>query len=285
MVGSCSLGPPTITVCAPLSSTVAPVVCHNCSALAKIIIPFGVTSIGNNAFGGCSLLTLYTILSEKPAGWASNWNGGCTIEWETGSDTPSVYHFVANGGTEIEDIVSNKIIELPVPEKFGYTFVGWFDNPELEGTVYSGKYYSPNDVTFYAKWDEYQIQSEGLSIKNGMIVGIGSCTDTELVLDMPVAEGAFIGCHTITKVTFGPGVTSIGDQAFGNSGTGCDKLTEVVFLSPVPPEIGRDVFGSTWNHVAGFTVYVPTGSLAAYEAVDDTYWQEYLVYEGKIKEM
>ena len=102
---------------------------------------------------------------------------------------------------------------------------------------------------------------------------------------MPVAEGAFIGCDTITKVIFGEGVTSIGYQAFGNSGTGCDNLTEVVFQMVVPPEIGSDVFGSTWNHSAGFTVYVPEGSLEAYEAIDDQYWQQYLVDAGKIKEM
>ncbi len=128
-------------------------------------------------------------------------------------------------------------------------------------------------------------QSEGLEIIDGIITGIGTCTDSELVLNMPIAEGAFIGCHTITKVTFGPGVTSIGRQAFGNSGTGCNNLTEVVFLSAVPPEIGSDVFGSTWNHSAGFTVYVPEGSLEAYEAIDDQYWQQYLVDAGKIKEM
>ena len=123
------------------------------------------------------------------------------------------------------------------------------------------------------------------AIENGYIVGIGTCTDTELILNMAIAEGAFIGCDTITKVTFGLGVTCIGYQAFGNSGTGCNSLTEVVFLSPVPPEIGSDVFGSTWNHAAGFTVYVPQGSVDAYEAVEDTYWQQYLVAAGKIKEM
>ena len=123
-----------------------------------------------------------------------------------------------------------------------------------------------------------------MEIVNGIIVGIGTCTDSELILNMPIAEGAFIGCYTITKVTFGSGVTSIGFQAFGNSGIGCDRLTEVVFESAVPPEIGSDAFGSTWNHSAGFTVYVPQGSLAAYESVDDIYWQQYLVVQGKIVE-
>lgn len=128
-------------------------------------------------------------------------------------------------------------------------------------------------------------QSEGLEVQGGYIVGIGSCKDSELILNMPVAERAFVGCDTIEKVTFGEGVTSIGYQAFGDSGVGCDRLTEAVFLSAVPPEIASDVFGSTWNHAAGFTVYVPQGSLAAYRAVEDTYWQQYLVQEDRIREM
>lgn len=128
-------------------------------------------------------------------------------------------------------------------------------------------------------------QSEGLEVQGGYIVGIGSCKDSELVLNMPVAERAFVGCETIEKVTFGEGVTSIGRQAFGDSGVGCDRLTEAVFLSSVPPEIASDVFGSTWNHAAGFIVYVPEGSMEAYCSVEDIYWQQYLVQAGRIREM
>lgn len=163
----------------------------------------------------------------------------------------------------------------------------WYDNAELSGTPVKSPYYNANGATLYAKWIDLEgfEQSAGLEIENGMIVGIGTCTDNELILNMPIAEGTFIGCNTITKVIFGEGVTSIGYQAFGDSGIGCDNLTEVVFLSAVPPEIGSDVFGSTWNHSAGFTVYVPQGSLEDYEAVDDQYWQQYLVEKGNIKEM
>ena len=197
------------------------------------------------------------------------------------------YHFVSNCEIEVEDIIYSIAINLPTVQKEGMYFSGWYDNAELSGTPVKSPYYNANGATLYAKWIDLEglEQSAGLEIENGMIVGIGTCTDNELILNMPIAEGAFIGCDTITKVIFGEGVTSIGYRAFGNSGIGCDKLTEVVFLSAVPPEIGSDVFGSTWNHAAGFTVYVPQGSLKAYEAVEDTFWQQYLVDAGKIKEM
>ena len=104
-------------------------------------------------------------------------------------------------------------------------------------------------------------------------------------MNLPIAERAFMDCDTITKVIIGTGVTSIGDQAFGDSGIGCDNLTEVIFLSPVPTGIGSDIFGSTWNHAKDFDVYVPQGSLEAYLAVDDPYWQQYLVEADKIHEI
>ena len=257
-----------------------------CTGLTSITIPDSVTSIGNYAFSGCTDLTIYTVYPEKPSGWDENWNGNCSVTWGCGG--PSVtYYFEPNGGSDISQITSTAAIVLPTPTREGYIFAGWYDNAELSGRAVGPKYYYNKDgATLYAKWIDLEglEQSAGLEIENGYIVGIGTCTDGELILNMPIAEGAFIGCDTITKVIFGEGVTSIGDQAFGNFGIGCDNLTEVIFVTSVPPEIGSDVFGSTWNHSAGFTVYVPEGSLAAYEAVDDTYWQQYLVDAGKIVE-
>ena len=257
----------------------------DCSGLTSIAIPDSVISIGDDAFLNCYGLTIYCQAASQPSGWSSSWNADRPVVWGYSADEVT-YHFVSNGGPEIESIVSALPISLPKPEKDGYIFAGWYLSSDFSGNMVYSSYYNADGATLYAKWidlDGFE-QSAGLEIEYGYIVGIGSCTDTELLLNMPIAEGAFIGCHTITKVTFGPGVTYIGYQAFGDSRTGCNNLTEVVFLAPVPPEIGSDVFGSTWNR-SGFTVYVPQGSLDAYEAVGDQYWQQYLVDGGKIREM
>ena len=352
---------------------------RDCSSLTSIKIPSGVTSIGYSAFDGCRGLdivyyggasqsdwddieiggyntyltsaTLYYYSEEQPITTGNYWHyvNGIPSKWEWGE--VKTFHFETNGGNEIKDVIAAALTELPIPVQEGHTFIGWYDNAELEGTpielpyynaektylyakwekekrirfetnceetlesvwtihgelttlpiiVRDGYYlvwydnaeftgnpiyapYSPlSDITLYAKWVEIDgNQSAGLEIENGMIVGIGSCTDTELILNMPIAEGAFIGCITITKVTFGEGVTSIGRQAFGNSGTGCRNLKEVVFISAVPPEIGSDVFGTTWN-ASDFRVYVPAEGLEAYESVDAEYWQKNLVGNGKLQ--
>ena len=192
--------------------------------------------------------------------------------------------FVTNCDQTVENMITVglQITELPVLSREGYYFLGWYDNAEFNGSPVKTPYAPSGDVTLYAKWIDLSTQSSGLEIENGMIVGIGSCTDEVLHLNMPIAERAFVGCDTITKVILGEGVTSIGAQAFGDSGTGCQNLKEVVFESAVPPEIGSDVFGTTWN-ASDFRVYVPAESLEAYEAVDSEYWQQNLVGNGKLQ--
>ena len=85
-------------------------------------------------------------------------------------------------------------------------------------------------------WFEF-VPSEGLEITDGMITGIGTCTDTVLMLDMPVADNAFEGNTAITGVVFGDGVTSIGDGAFRE----CRFITNVTFISS-PYSIGERAF-------------------------------------------
>ena len=71
--------------------------------------------------------------------------------------------------------------------------------------------------------------SEGLQMTGGVITGTGSCTDTVLYLNAPIADEAFLDNKYITEVHFGPGVTSIGNRAF----VGCDGITEVSIPSTV----------------------------------------------------
>ena len=283
----------------------------NCRSLTNIEIPSSVTSIGDEAFKDCCNLTTvyyhgasetewneinidsynselisatrYYYSEEKPTTEGNYWHyvNDIPSKWEWGENKR--FHFEVNGGNKIADIIAPALTELPYPIKEGYIFLGWYNNAEFTGTSITLPYYDAEKTTLYAKWIEIEgNQSAGLEIENGVIVGIGSCTDTELILNMPIAERAFVGCNTITKVVLGEGVTSIGAQAFGDSGIGCQNLKEVVFESAVPPEIGSDVFGTTWN-ASDFRVYVPAESLEAYEAVDAKHWQTNLVGNDKLQ--
>ncbi len=112
-------------------------------------------------------------------------------------------------------------------------------------------------------------QSQGLTVINGVITGIGSCTDTVLYLNMPIADSAFAGNRHITEVYFGSGVTSIGGGAF----TGCDLLREIV----IPKKVS--FLSSAFAHCANLTSVriectdfkIGTGVMHKFDPVSNSY--------------
>jgi hypothetical protein len=46
----------------------------NCAALTCVSVPFKVETIGNNAFAGCTNLTIRAEAASKPSGWSAGWN-------------------------------------------------------------------------------------------------------------------------------------------------------------------------------------------------------------------
>lgn len=66
----------------------------------------------------------------------------------------SEIRFNSNGGTEIEPIKVKKdevIVELPIPELEGNTFVGWYLDENFTEKVDSKNY--PKNTNLYAKWE------------------------------------------------------------------------------------------------------------------------------------
>lgn len=76
-----------------------------------------------------------------------------------------------------------------------------------------------------------------------------------------IGINAFSGCEKLTSITIPGKVTQIGDSAFRV----CKSLTEVTFKSENPPILGLDVFEFCDKLT---TIYVPSGSKAAYQAVE-----------------
>jgi len=72
-----------------------------------------------------------------------------------------------------------------------------------------------------------------------------------------IAYGFFQDC-SLTSCTIGSGVTSIGDYAFYNN----SSLESVTIMATTPPSIGESIFGGEMSIP---TVYVPSGSVNAYE--------------------
>lgn len=261
----------------------------------SITIPVSVKRIGMSAIGSASVvltvyyegsltdwnnvvvesdnyLTVYCYSETLPDETGNYWHyvNGEITQWGWGD--VKTYSFVSNGGTTIADVDACALKKLPAPEKQGYVFAGWFDNEELAGDPVEVPYYNAEKTTLYAKWMQLS-QSSGLEILNGKIVGIGTCTDDILILDMPVAERAFKNCTGIKKVVFMDGVTSIAYGAFEN----CDNLTEAVFTTVKPPEIASDVFPFALGS-NDFRIYVPAEGLNYYKCIDDLTWKWYVIF-------
>lgn len=93
---------------------------------------------------------------------------------------------------------------------------------------------------------------------------------------------AFSNCHVLTSVTIKDGVTGIGSNSFnccrclthitlpgsitsilGAAFQGCQSLAEVHILAQTPPTAGNVIFN---NAPDDFVIYVPQGTLEAYQA-------------------
>ena len=82
--------------------------------------------------------------------------------------------------------------------------------------------------------------SKGLEIKNGVLKGIGSCTDTDIVIPdgvSSIGDGALSFCSSITSVVIPNSVTSIGGNAFCS----CVALESLVIPNSVTT-IGEAAF-------------------------------------------
>ncbi len=125
-----------------------------CSGLTTITIPEGVTSIGNYAFSGCSGLTkIYCEANEEASGWYSNLGNGCPAEVVWNSRTVK---FDSAGGSAVDSQVnaSGYYATKPTdPIKDGYTFQYWYAEDENTPFDFENTLITAN-TALTAKWEE-----------------------------------------------------------------------------------------------------------------------------------
>ncbi len=152
---------------------------------------------------------------------------------------------------------------------------------EIKAGTFCGKSVAeasiPNSVTkigHFAFLKNTQLTVVDIDPDNSMLEEIGpsafsGCTSLA-DFDMPgrvkvIGDMAFQNCTTLQSITLGEQLTSIGQKVFN----GCKKLTSIYMMSSVPPT-ASDVISTT------ATIYIPKGSLAAYQQAP--YWSEITKY-------
>ena len=225
---------------------------YGCSGLTSVTIGNSVTSIGMIAFYGCSGLTSVNI--SDIAAW-------CNIHFKGINPLSYAQHLYLNG-EEIKDLI--------IPNSV--TSIG---NRAFNGCSGLTSVTIPNSVTSIGNYAFYgcsgltsvTIGNSVASIGNDAFNGCSGLTSVAIPNSVTsISDRAFEGCSGLTSVTIGNSVASIGDQAFN----GCSSLTSVTVGMETPVSIK---YSDTFSNRKDATLYVPYGCKAAYEAA--YCWKEF----------
>ena len=183
-----------------------------CSGLTSVTIPSSVTSIGDDAFYNCSGLTSITIPSSVTS--ISDYAFyGCSNLKITVDSANTIY--VSSGGA----LFNKSMTEL------------------IRGPGATSNYTIPSSVT---------------SIGDGAFARCDSLTSVTIPSSVTsIGYSAFSGCSSLTSITIPEGVTEIGGSAF----YGCNSLTSVTIPSSVT-SIGREAF---YNCSSLTSITIPEG--------------------------
>lgn len=249
--GVTSLGASAFSSC-PFKSVVVPdsvtrygnYVFNDCKSLESITLPTTATSWGANIFNGCTRLRAVAI----PSGITSIPTYTVYNCWSLDSITiPSGVTSIA--GNALTNCYSLRSVSLPS----GVTSIG---SSAFSSCSAMESIEIPNTVT-----------SIGSNAFSNCSV-LGSITIPSGVTS--IESQMLNNCQSLKSITIPSGVTSIGTNAFAS----CYNVKEYHLLPTTPPTLsGTNAFNNIWS---GCKIYVPTGSLSAYQSAQ--YWSTYASY-------
>lgn len=272
---------------------------NNYNNINNVILPSGLTYIGDAAFAGCTSLSYINIPSNvNYIGSSAFFN--CNISSVT---IPSGVSSIKNGTFESCDNLSSvslpnnlKSIEtnafaycrglssISVPnsvESFGsFVFSGCTSLvlvtlPVAIKTIPKGIFQTCRNLT------SFSIPSGVTSIDDYAFSGCQNLASITLPDGVrSIGNVAFQNCNKFTSITLPAGITTFGVTVYTGAGDGgafldCTSLTSIINLNPVPVTICSNTFEDV-DKIA-CTLYVPYGSKDAYENAD--VWKEFNVIE------
>ena len=228
---------------------------YNNTSITSIEIPNSVTSIGYDAFRGCSGLKTVINLSSLTITKGSSGNG------YVGRYADKVIN--APNGTIEDDFVFGVIDDVN-------TLAGYIGNGTvvvLPENYKGGNYVIAADVFK----DNTSITSViiGNNISNISTSAFKNCTAlTTVTFDAERVKDFFKDNTIITNITFTNRVKAIESNAFA----GMNNLTNIILETGVPPVLSNDAF--TELHYKKIDMFVPEGFIKAYKAAD--VWKNFL---------
>lgn len=231
-----------------------------CTSLNRIYISKNVQNMGGTIFANSPNLTIYCEPEYKPKGWAGDWNpGNIPVVWgyEKEVTKEGVIYAIGNAnGARTAAAVA--VVE---GEK-DITISNTVDGVSVVSSVLRlNKNSAIESISF----------AEGTlsSVTSYMFQNCPSLRSVILPEGLTAIESyGFYQCPALVSIEFPSSLQSLGNTAVG----WCANLVSIRFNSVVPPTIGSDVFGGSWDS-ADFKIYVPNEGLEAYKAITAEYWQ------------
>ena len=192
---------------------------YYCSALAEVVIPNSVTSIGNCAFANCNALSNIAIPDSVTSIGNYAFSSCCSL---SNIIIPDSVENVGNGAFQYCSLLECISIPESVICLNGNPFCNW--NGKLE--CLSSSFIYEDDVLFNMK------KSEIISFRKQKI-------ESYIIPDSvtSIGDSAFSGCHSLSNIVIPDSVTSIGNYAFSS----CCSLSGVIIPDSVT-SIGNDSF-------------------------------------------
>ena len=201
---------------------------HGCDSLTSVVIGNSVTSIGDDAFWNCTSLTSVTITdSVTSIGDYAFYSCDSLTSVTIPDSVTSIGDYAFYSCDKLVEVIDLSSLNITAGSN-SYGYVGYYAKEVHNG---ESKIVNYNDYLFYT-----------YSGVNYLLCYVGS--DTEL--DLPesyngeayeIYDYAFRYCTSLTSVTIGNSVTTIGDEAF----LGCTGLTSVIIPDSVK-SIGDEAF-------------------------------------------
>ncbi|WP_163411229.1 leucine-rich repeat domain-containing protein [Flavobacterium ajazii] len=242
---------------------------YGCTGLTSVTIPNSITNISNYAFFNCTGLTSVTIPNS-----VTNIGSGA-FYFCTGLTSVTIPDSVTSIG-EAAFINCKSLTSITLGNSIATIRSKTFQYCKFLNTIVI-----PNSVTsIESRAFEDCTGLTSLTIGNSVTsienYAFNNCTKlASLTIPNSVANigsFAFYFCYGLTSVVLGNSVTSIGDSAFAS----CDAITSVTTLSPTPVAINANVFNGV--NITTIPLIVPAGKEPAYE--NTAVWTDFMSVTG-----